>query len=227
MIYARMRLGALVVVVAAVVSACGGSSPSGLAAEPASYILAAAKAAGVAASSVKLTATADVSGTQESYALQEEDPSHYEESEARAGQRFTKLRLGEDVYVIGNPAFLAAQGASPARQTQFNDKWLMGTVAPISAPPGLRMVMDSLLNPQGPITKGATSTVDGQSVVAVFDAKVEGTLYVATKGTPYPVELTRRSPSVTSRIKFSDWNQPLALTPPASYHSLSLLRGGG
>jgi hypothetical protein len=223
-------LGLVTVTVAAVASACGGGgkSPSGLVGAPAPAIIAAAKAAGTAARSVKVTATADVGGTQEAYVLLlEQDSSSYEERAAVGAQRFILLRIGEDVYVIGNPAFLAAQGASPARQTELNDQWLKGVAGQDIGPPTLAQVMDTLLNPQGPTTKGGTSTVDRQPVVAVLDPKVGGTLYVSTKGTPYPVELTKHSSSITSTLTFGDWNQPLDLTAPASYRSLALLSGRG
>ncbi|MGH9127965.1 MAG: hypothetical protein ACRDY2_03125 [Acidimicrobiales bacterium] len=226
----RFRISAVagVFAVTAVASACGGGggAGNGVASKSVSAILAASKAAGSNAGSVKVTASADKGGTRESYVLYEQDATHFDENLGVVnGQRFTRLSIGSMVYLIGNEAFLKAQGASPARQRQLNDKWVAGTNPLPSAPPKLTKLMNTLLVPSGVLTKGPTSTLDGQRVVAVVDAKAGGTLYVATTGKPYPVEVVRRTSSLNSTVKFSDWNQPVKLDPPTSYQPLSLLTG--
>jgi hypothetical protein len=52
-----------------------------------------------------------------------------------------------------------------------------------------------------------------------------GTLYVATTGTPYPLEILKKGGSGGS-ILFDRWNQPVTLTAPANAININQLQSG-
>lgn len=50
--------------------------------------------------------------------------------------------------------------------------------------------IDSLLEPDAKLTKGAEKTIDGIETIALVDSGADGgTLYVATEGEPYPIQM--------------------------------------
>ena len=67
--------------------------------------------------------------------------------------------------------------------------------------------------------RGPKKTIDGVSTVQLTDT-VKGTVvYVAAKGTPYPVRVLGAKGS-SAVADFSDWNVPLTVTAPANYFAL-------
>jgi hypothetical protein len=66
------------------------------------------------------------------------------------------------------------------------------------------------------------TTVRGQKVIAVADHAKGGTLYVATTGHPYPIEIKKQG-SGQGQITFDRFNQQVSLAPPANSIDLSKL----
>ena len=73
------------------------------------------------------------------------------------------------------------------------------------------------------MVKAGTSTVDGQSAVAVRDTAKDATLYVATTGPPYPLEIDKIG-SQAGRIRLSGFNESVSLTAPRDAIDISKLR---
>jgi hypothetical protein len=82
------------------------------------------------------------------------------------------------------------------------------------------------LSSHGKLAKGGTSTVAGQKVIAVNDTTMGGTLYVATTGEPYPVEVAKAG-SGGGRVVFDHYNQPVSLTAPADAIDITKLQATG
>jgi hypothetical protein len=59
-------------------------------------------------------------------------------------------------------------------------------------------------------------------VIAVKDTTNGGTLYVATTGEPYPIEVVKNG-SAGGQIAFDPFNQPVRLTPPSNAIDISQL----
>ena len=55
----------------------------------------------------------------------------------------------------------------------------------------MRQLIDTTLAAHGTLVKGATTTVNGQQVIAITDSTKDGTLYVATTGKPYPLQIAK------------------------------------
>jgi DNA-binding beta-propeller fold protein YncE len=86
--------------------------------------------------------------------------------------------------------------------------------------------MGSLTQGHGTLTKGASSTLGGQPVVAVTSSK-GGTMYVATTGKPYPLEVSKNSGGQTGKVTFSDYNKSFTITAPANSINIEQLEHSG
>jgi hypothetical protein len=130
------------------------------------------------------------------------------------------------VYINGSDAFWRHIGGSSAVQL-FHGKWLRapanGQFASIASLTNVHTLFNRLLSNHGTLAKGSTSTVAGQKAVAVIDTTRGGTLYVATTGQPYPVEISKKG-SQGGRIVFDRYNQSASLTAPANAIDISKLR---
>jgi hypothetical protein len=89
----------------------------------------------------------------------------------------------------------------------------------------LKQLMNQILSSHGTIEKGHETKVDGQPAVALTDTTQGGTLYVATTGPAYPLELAPGKGKGGS-IAFTDWEQPMTLTAPPKSIDYAKLTGG-
>ena len=132
---------------------------------------------------------------------------------------FEVIHVGGTVYIKGSPAFYRHVGG-PAAAELFQGRWLkapatIGSFASLASLTDLRQLVDMTLTIHGTLAKAGTATVNGQKVVGVTDASKSGTLYVATTGRPYPVEVTENGKNA-GKIVFDRWSAPVSLTAPAS-----------
>jgi hypothetical protein len=143
---------------------------------------------------------------------------------SEGGLSFRVITVGQDVFIQGTSAFWA-HFAGPAAARKLVGQWLRapasGQFAPIAALTNQQLLFGKVLLSHGRLKKVGTTTVNGQQVVGVQDSTAGGTLYVATTGKPYPVEVVKRG---SGRITFDRINQPVALKPPAHFRDLSALR---
>ena len=65
----------------------------------------------------------------------------------------------------------------------------------------------------------------GDDIVGLTDQSQGGTLYVATTGKPYPVEIAK-SGAGGGTLSFDRWNQAVSIAPPANAIDLAQLRAG-
>jgi hypothetical protein len=143
------------------------------------------------------------------------------------GLGFKLIRLGNTVYINGSEAFTRrVAGARAARL--LRGRWLeisaaSGEFAALASLTDLRsLIAGTLDQAHGPLAKGAQATVAGRDAIAVHDRASGTVLYVATSGSPYPIEATKRG-SGADRIVFDHWNVPVKLTAPR--HTVNLTKG--
>jgi hypothetical protein len=79
-----------------------------------------------------------------------------------------------------------------------------------------------LLKPDGPLTKGGTTVVDGTPAIELKSGG--GSLYVATTGNPYPLKIVP-SDRAKESLRFLDYDAPLRVDPPARPLDVSKLGG--
>jgi hypothetical protein len=132
------------------------------------------------------------------------------------------LRIGKDAYLKGDADFWKQQTGNAAAAELLKGKYLK---APGDAP-NLQSVLlfthpgtfaDKTMKAAGVVTKGEQRTVAGvQTVGLTFTALNEKvTLYVATTGKPYPMQLsTTGAAGETSSFDFIEYDKPLDLKPP-------------
>jgi hypothetical protein len=89
----------------------------------------------------------------------------------------------------------------------------------------LHRLVDTALSTGGGVAKRGTATVNGQRAVALTDPSKGGTLFVATTGRPYPLEVTKQGANGGS-ISFDRWDQPVALAVPADALDITQLQAG-
>jgi len=145
------------------------------------------------------------------------------------GLSFKVITVNQTVYVNA-PTSVWQHFAGPAAAQLINGRWLKssaaGQFAPFAKLTNLRSLFSSLLSSHGSLTKGSTTSVNGQKAIAVNDTSQGGTLYVATTGKPYALQISK-SGSSGGQIRFDQFNQSVSISPPANSIDLSQLSGSG
>jgi hypothetical protein len=218
----------LTVALAAALGACGGSSSgNGVASKSPDAIIAASKAAVDKARSVHVTGAVVASGTPIALDLNLLSGKGGRGSVSEGGLSFELVQTGSTVYIKGSPAFYRHVGGTAAAQL-FQGKWLKapvnsGTFGSLSSLTNLRQLADSAFANHGKLVKGASTTVNGQKAISVKEPAKSQTLYVATTGQPYPIQVTG-SGADKGTLSFDRWNQPVSLTAPAHAIDISQLK---
>jgi hypothetical protein len=131
------------------------------------------------------------------------------------GQSLQIVAIGQTVY-INAPASFWSKFANAQAAALLHDKWLKapagGQFSPFASLTNVADLFNQLLSQHGTLSKGSATTVDGQKTIGVVDTSKGGTLYVATTGKPYPVELVKGA----SKVVFDQVNQPVSLSAPAN-----------
>lgn len=216
---------------AAAVAACGssgssGSSGNGVADKSANDILKATSNAIESAKSVHVSGALSDSGQSIKLDLNILSGRGATGSMTQNGLSFRIIAVGKYVYINGSPGFWKHFGGGAAA-TLFQGKWLKAPAsnsdfASMASLTDLHKLAQSLLTGHGTLSKGSTSTVNGQKVVAVKDS--EGQLYVATTGKPYPVQIAKTGSS-NQHVDFDKYNASVSLTAPSKSIDISQLQG--
>jgi hypothetical protein len=137
---------------------------------------------------------------------------------------FKLVDTGGSFYMQPDPAFLIKFAHSKAAADLFKGRWLKGS----STDPSFASFgeLTSIKTLMGSLTKGATSTLQGQSVIALKSSK-GGTMYVATTGQPYPLQVSKNSGGQSGTVRFTDYNKPFTITPPANSINIEQLEKSG
>lgn len=143
------------------------------------------------------------------------------------GATFSLVVIGKTLYFEASKTFWERSGGKAAA-TLFAGKWLKtpatGQFADVAAFTNVRKLFNQLLSPPGALERGPTSTLHGQPDVAVTDKINGGTLYVATTGKPYPLEIVNNVKK-HGVLVINGIDQPVTLTPPPN--SIDIPKLGG
>jgi hypothetical protein len=206
----------------------GGSKSNGEAGKTAKEIVADAKAAAKKAGSVHFHGSIVESGTPLKVDIRIDGTKAGGGSITIQGSKVELVRVGNEAYLKGSPAFYRQIGGATAAAL-LKGKWLKGSatsgdLASLAALTDINKLFDAALKPTGTITKSKEATVDGQKVIGV-ESSDGGTLYVATAGEPYPIQITQASGSSTGTLHFDEWNQPVDVKAPKDAVDISKLKG--
>jgi hypothetical protein len=222
----RRSLAALLcsALAALALAACGGSSDNGVASKSPNQIASDATNAVSKASSVHVAGSLNTSGTPFSIDLSLVNGKGGRGSMSQAGLSFDILTVNQEVYINGSSQFWTHFGGAGAAKL-LSGKWLKapatGQFATLAMLTNTGTLFSQLLGKHGTLAKGKSTTVRGQKVIAVNDTSSGGTLYVATTGKPYPIEIVK---SRTGQLDFNQFNQPVSLAPPANAIDISKLK---
>jgi hypothetical protein len=220
----QARTGAICALFAAgALSGCGGSSGNGVAGKSPNAIVRDANNAIGRASAVHVAGSIFDNGVPLTLDLSLVSGKGGTGQLSESGYALRVITVGQNVYVKGTPAFLAHFASQAAART-FAGQWLRapasGAFAPIASLTNMKELFSRVLLTHGVLKKGGTTTVNGKHVIALKDSTQGGTLYVATTGPPYPVEVVKKGAG-GGRIVFDRINQPVSLSAPAHSRDLS------
>ncbi len=225
---AALCIGSLLVLLCS----CGSSAPAsnGLASQAPTRILESAQAAAYAATSAHVSGSLTSDGAKITLDLDLLAGKGGRGQLAENGLSFELIETGGYVYIKGSPAFYA-HIAGPATAQLFLGKWLQapagsGNFASLASLTNLHSLIETTLAGHGSLGKGAPTNVDGQDVITLSDASQGGTLYVASRGKPFPIEVLKQG-SRGGEIVFDHWDEPVSLAAPANAVDLTKLGSGG
>jgi len=217
---------------AASLAGCGGSSSSGngVAEKAPGEIVAAAKVAADAATTVHVSGSIVSSGAPITLDMNLLAGKGGRGQLSENGLAFELIQTGGTVYIKGSAAFYKHIGGNAAAQL-LQGKWLKAPAkssefASLSQLTDLRQLVDQTLANHGTLTKGKATTIAGQKVVGVTDKAKGGTLYIATTGKPYPIQISK-SGSGGGTITFDRWNKPVTVAAPANAIDVAQLQSAG
>jgi len=226
----RIRMAAFAasaLFVVSAISACGGSSDNGVASKSPDAIVTAATGAIDGVKSVHVSGSIISGGSPITLNLNLVSGKGGRGEMSENGLSFQLVEVGQFVYINGSPAFWRHFGGAAAAQL-FQGKWLKapastGSLASLASLTNLHQLLSALLSSHGTLTKGATTTVNGQKAVAVNNTSKGGTLYVATTGKPYPVKILKTG-SQGGHLVFDRYNESVSLTAPPKAIDISQLQ---
>jgi hypothetical protein len=216
---------AAVLVLTGALAACGGSSSNGEADKTPTEILTDGKKAALDAGSVHVSGSITDQGTTIGVDLRIGKDAGAGTMTLR-GSKIDLVRVGDTVYIRAPASFYTSLGAGQGVGQLLDGKWLKASAtskefADLAQLTAIGAFTKQALKPDGTVTKGSETTVDGQKVIELKSSK-GGSLYVATTGKPYPVEL-KGSGTSKGTITFSDWGASVKAQAPAKSIDLSQL----
>jgi hypothetical protein len=242
----RRSIAAGSLTVLAFTAGCGGSdstssggastSPTptdnGVAALSASQILSRARTALQSAPSIRVKGSVVNEGARLTIDLRASDKGG-RATITQTGQTIEVLRIGTTVYVKADADFWRAQTRNTAAAELLKGKYLKGStsdakLASIAELTDMDKFVGTLLTPKGTVQKGPKKTVRGTEAIALdVSGQDGGTLYVATRGQPYPLQIVSTTASEPGTIDFLDYGVPVPLTPPPAEQVVDTSKLGG
>ena len=134
---------------------------------------------------------------------------------ALLGREFEVIRVGQARYLKGTSSLYTQLGIT--KQIP-NDTWVkLPAQNSLAALTDIRGETARILSTSGNVTKGATTTVEGQPALELkTEGKLyKGRLYIKTTGQPYPIKLEKQGRE-TAQITFTGWDQPATINAPTS-----------
>lgn len=227
---ALAALALVVVVIAGCGSSSSGSSENGVAAKSPTEILTASKTAADSASAVHVSGSMVSGGAPLTLDLHLVAGKGGKGKISENGLSFELIQLNGTAYISGSSEFYK-HFAGPAAAQLLQGKWLKassttGSLATLASLTDLQKLIDAALAQHGTLTKGSKTTINGQPAITVTDTTQNGSLYVATTGQPYPIQISKTG-SGGGKISFDEWNQPVTITAPPNAVDINELQHAG
>jgi hypothetical protein len=137
-------------------------------------------------------------------------------------------------YLNGSTAFWRAlattSGASvsSAEEAEFaalSGKWVETSTSSLNLGTFSLSGLTASLKAHRVISKVGARTVDGHAAIGIKGSK-QGVLWIASTGTPYPIELSKTSSPTSESVSFSGWNAQPPVKVPKGARSITSILGG-
>jgi hypothetical protein len=194
-----------------------------------SEIMAAAKAAANSAATAHVSGSIVDGGKSISIDLELEAGKGGMGTISLGGLSVRTIQINGTVYIKGSEAFYSQLAGARAAHV-LRGKWLKapasdGNFSALASLTDLDKLIDATLESHGSLSSVGATTVDGQKAVGVTDKARGGTLYVATTGVPYPLEIVRAG-GAAGKVVFDRWNRPVTLSAPTGAINIHQLQSG-
>jgi hypothetical protein len=219
------RLLIVLAVLAALAGCGGGSDSNGEADKTASQILADARQAARDAGSVAVAGSIDDKGTKIDLDL------HIGKKTGTGsitieGTKVDLIRIGDVVYLRAGADFYERIGAGKAASKLLAGRWLKASSTQkdfkdIAQLTDIDDFVTQAVKPEGTLSKGDETTVDGQKGIELKDSE-GGSLLVATTGEPYPL-VFKGGGTTSGTVTLSDWGEKVAAKAPAGAIDIAML----
>lgn len=218
----------------AAIAGCGSSgsssSENGVAAKSPTEILSASKTAAQGASAVHVSGSLVSGGSPITLDLNLVEGKGGKGKISENGLSFELIQLNGTAYISGSSEFYK-HFAGPAAAQLLQGKWLKasatsGSLSTLASLTDLQKLISAALAQHGTLTKGSKTTISGQPAIPVTDTTQGGSLYVATTGEPFPLQISK-SGSGGGKITFDEWNKPVTITAPANAVDINELQHAG
>lgn len=191
----------------------------------AAQLLAGAKRAVQAATSVRLVGTVTNSGSPIGLDLDLVASRGGAGTIHESGYVIRIVRVGNKAYFDAGVAFWMHFAGSLGAQI-FAGRWIeasatSGQLASFTPLTSMRTLLSQLLGSTGSTSEGPETKVDGQRAIPLRAPNGGGSLYVAASGQPFPLEATSKDGGA---LRFESWNKPLSVAAPAHAIDLTSLR---
>ncbi len=224
-------IGGLLALTMALLSGCGSSSSqgNGLGSKSPTEVVAAAKAAATGAASAHVAGSIVDEGKPIALDMELVAGKGGRGRLTLEGLSINLVQLNGAVYMNGSSAFYKHVAGAAAAQL-LQGKWLKapttdGNFASLAQLTDLGKLIGTALASHGKLVRAPSRTIAGQKAVGVTDSAKGGTLYVASTGTAFPIEITK-SGSSGGTITFDRWNKPVSLSAPANAINIDQLKSG-
>jgi hypothetical protein len=204
---------------------CGGASSNGIESKSASEIVTEALKTAESAKSVHLSGTVASSGTHVGLDMEILKGTGAKGTISEGTLTLQLIRAGENLYLKGNSEFFEHFGGPEAAKL-LQGKWLKAPansseLESLGELTDMHKLLSSIGNEHGALAKGGTSTIEGTNVIAVNDTEKGGTLYVATTGKPYPIQLSKTG-SGGGKVSFTRWDEDVSISAPPASETIDL-----
>ena len=152
------------------------------------------------------------------------------------GQTIELRRVGQTVYLKADTAFWQSTGGPQAAKL-LGGKFLKAPltdarIKELADFTDKDAFVSEVLDPDGELTKGDTKQIDGKSAIGLVSkttsANDGGTLYIATEGEPYPLQLV---PDANSKdqgsLSFSEYGEKVEVEIPPAAQTVDVAKLGG
>jgi hypothetical protein len=129
------------------------------------------------------------------------------------------VRIGRVAYVSGDRKFWTNTLNAAAAQ-QLSGKWVKTSPDTPGFSQFIRFTQleggwDQMLKPSSTMTKGAETEVNGTPAIELKEGGPSGgSLFIATRGEPYPLRVSGAGGSTSGRLDFTEYGEPVTLAAP-------------